>query len=82
MSREILSIALLTALGGDCIHIIYTNGARVRRHIVVDSGPVAFAAGFSALLAEIKAQRVKRSWEVICIQTVVVDILLFSVTDM
>lgn len=56
MSHETLSIALLPALEGDCIHIIYTNGAGVRRHIVVDSGPAAFAAGFSALLAEIKAQ--------------------------
>jgi beta-lactamase superfamily II metal-dependent hydrolase len=55
MAAESLSIALLPALEGDCIHIIHTNAAGVRRHVIVDSGPAAFAAGFSNLLTEIKS---------------------------
>lgn len=69
MSEAALTISLLPAMEGDCIHIVYKNTAGVRRHVIVDSGPAAFTAGFSGLLAEIKQQEER------------VDLLCFSHID-
>lgn len=69
MYGETLTVTMLPALEGDCIHIVYTDMAGMRRNIVVDSGPAAFAAGFSGLLTQIKARGER------------VDLLCFSHID-